>query len=92
MSVPHPTISAWARSHEGPFETELHGWQLRVSWTPNTPETRGSFRWQASRDDETRQSEESFEEMETAMAEAEHFAAADAARRTAAIAALTDHA
>jgi len=91
MSTPHPTISAWERDeHDGFYEAELHDWKLRVQWTPNKADVRGSFRWEAERadDDDTKKSSEgSYEEMEHAMAEAELFAAADAERRTAKIAA-----
>ncbi len=89
MSAPHPTISAWQRSEEGGYEAELHDWKLRVFWTPNTRERRGSFGWEATRDEHTEVGEEPFEEMEHAMAEAEHFAATDAAKRTQKIAAAT---
>lgn len=91
MSIRHPTISAWQRdAHTGHFETELHGWKLRVAWHPNTRERRGYFTWEASRDDVTRPSPDHYEELEEAMADAEIFAAADAARRSAAIAAAAD--
>ncbi len=89
MSAPHPTISAWERTHDGPYEAELHDWKLVVSWTPNTSTTRGAFVWTATRDEATANCEHSFEEMEHAMADAEHFAAEDAARRTHEINALS---
>jgi hypothetical protein len=91
---PHPTISAWRRDPvTGVYEAELHDWKLEVTWTAR-PLARGEFHWRASRPgQDPRRSEEPFEEMEEAMAEAEHFARADAARRTAAIAAAVagDH-
>jgi hypothetical protein len=88
MSSPHATISAWTRSHEGPYEAELYDWKLVVQWTPNTSESRGSFSWVATQGDREEHAEHSFEEMELAMADAEHFAQEEAARRTAELAAL----
>jgi hypothetical protein len=84
---PHPTISAWQRDPvTGAYQAELHDWKLRVSWKA-APLARGEFRWEAERAGErTRRGHEPFEEMEEAMADAEHFAATDAARRTAEIA------
>lgn len=90
MSKHHPTISAWKRDvHDGWYGAELHDWKLRVRWQP-APRGRGSFGWEAEREgDRTEVGEETFEELEEAMAEAERFARLDAARRTAAIAAVT---
>jgi hypothetical protein len=84
---PHPTISAWQRDPvTGAYQADLHDWKLRVTWKAR-PLARGEFRWEAERAGErTRRGDEPFEEMEEAMAEAEHFAAGDAARRTAEIA------
>ncbi len=86
MSGPHATISAWQRDgHEGVYQAELHDWSLRVSWTPNTPTTRGAFRWKAERDGEDERAPEiEFEEIELAMAAAEQFAKQDADARAAA--------
>jgi hypothetical protein len=93
MSHAHPTISAWQRDeHEGHYSAELHDWLLEVRWTPNQGAQRGSFHWIAKRKgaaDKPRRSEEHYEEMSSAMAEAEAFAAHEAAARTAAIAAKT---
>lgn len=88
MSSPHPTISAWTRDeHEGHYEAQLHDWKLRVCWTPNEGDQRGSFYWTADRDGEKqRRSGDDFEECEHAMAHAEHFAHNDARQRTATIA------
>lgn len=85
MSHPHPTISAWQRDeHEGHYVAELHGWTLTAAWTPNAGELRGSFHWKAERDGEkTVPSEEHYEELENAMADAEIFARGDADRRAA---------
>jgi hypothetical protein len=91
MSKHHPTISAWQRdAHRGFYEALLHDWKLSVVWQPNAPSVRGAFRWEAEREGEKKRvSEETYEELEEAMVEAERFARLDAARRTAAIAAVT---
>ncbi len=88
MSGPHATISAWSRNgHEGVYQAELHDWSLRVSWSPNTPTTRGAFRWQAERDGADEHAPElDFEEIELAMAAAESFAKQDADAHAAAAA------
>ncbi|MBM4375376.1 MAG: hypothetical protein FJ095_09850 [Deltaproteobacteria bacterium] len=82
MSVRHPTISAWQRDHhDGGYTSELEGFSLRVSWTPNTREARGAFAWTVARDGaKAHHSHERFEEMEAAMADAEEFARTEAAR------------
>ena len=91
MSSPHPTISSWERDvHEGHYQAELHGFELVVSWTPNTSEKRGSFIWSAARGDSTHHGHHGFEEMELAMADAEHFAHAEAHKDTLAIAAVSE--
>ena len=92
MSSPHPTISNWTRDeHDGYYQAELHAWKLRVSWTPNAGDQRGSFYWTADRDGEKqRRSHDAFEECEVAMAEAEHFAHHDALERNAAISAKAE--
>lgn len=87
MSSPHPTISAWERDeHEGHYEADLFGWQLKVSWTPNKGATRGSFHWVAEQGADVHRSEHHFEEMELAMADAEHFAQRKSKQATSAIA------
>jgi hypothetical protein len=76
MSGPHATISAWERDEEdGAYTAEFHGWNLRVSWTPNDGEVRGYFSWAAEAGDKTIDDEERHEEMELAMAAAEQYAA-----------------
>ena len=87
MAGRHATISAWERDpHQGYYTADLHGFRLKVVWTPNTAETRGSFHWVADAEGEqSHRSHESFEEMEHAMADAERFAEEAAARRTATI-------
>ena len=75
MSGPHPTISEWTHDEEtGGYMADIHGFELVVTWTPNTKDARGYFSWRATKDDEEHVSEEGFEEMELAMADAEAFA------------------
>ncbi len=83
MSVRHPTISAWQRdAHEGHYTTEVAGFALRVRWSPNTRDARGSFRWTAERSGEKpHPSHDHYEELEEAMADAELFARYETARR-----------
>ncbi len=91
MSTPHPTISAWERDpHEGHYQAELHGWLLKVEWVPNTADRRGSFTWSAEQGANTQKADHPSEEMELAMAEAEHFAHGAAERDTHAIAAAIE--
>ena len=89
MSGAHPTISAWTRDeHEGHYTADLHDWTLKVSWTPNSDDglVRGSFNWTATRQGQKpNHGHAPFEEMELAMAEAEHFAATDARMRARAL-------
>ncbi len=90
MSSPHPTISTWERDgHEGRYVANLHSWQLAVQWAPNTRTTRGSFSWTAQQGDTVERGDHGFEEIELAMAAAEHFARDRADRDTQAIAAAT---
>ena len=83
MSVRHPTISAWQRDHhDGTYSSECAGFALRVEWSPNTADTRGSFHWTAEHDGaKAHRSHEHFEELEAAMADAEDFARREGARR-----------
>ncbi|MBM4360300.1 MAG: hypothetical protein FJ096_19515 [Deltaproteobacteria bacterium] len=83
MSVRHPTISAWQRDHhDGSYTSEAAGFALRVTWTPNSRDARGSFAWTAEHDGKRpHRSHESFEELSAAMADAEEFARTEAARR-----------
>ena len=69
-----------------PGELEI----LRVLWKRDGHDGRGMFHWEATRDEETEHGHDGFVEMEHAMADAEHFAARDAAKRSARIAAMTD--
>lgn len=82
MSVRHPNISAWQRDgHEGAYTSELEGYSLRVTWTPNTREARGSFSWTITHDGgRPHHAHERFEEMEAAMADAEEYARHEAAK------------
>jgi hypothetical protein len=75
MASPHPNLAAWSRDHDsGAYAAEIEGWTLTVRWTPNAPGRRGSFSWEAERDDSKQSADRSFEEMEVAMAAAEAFA------------------
>ena len=78
MAHHHTTISEWTRDeHEGHYEAEIAEHKLVVSWTPNTKDKRGFFSWTAERDGKETKSEETYEEMEAAMALAEIFAKAN---------------
>ncbi|MBI4953724.1 MAG: hypothetical protein HY908_16995 [Myxococcales bacterium] len=68
------TTSAWQRDEHGPYKAELHGWTLEVSWTPETPDARGFFKWHATRDERRHDAAAEFEEMNDAMLAAEVFA------------------
>jgi len=75
MSGPHATISAWERDEEeGSYTAEFHGWDLKVSWTPNQGDTRGYFSWSGEAGKRKVDDEDRHEEMEIAMAAAEHYA------------------
>lgn len=76
MSVmKHATLSAWQRHEDGRYGAELHGWALTVAWHPeNTLGMHGprrGFSWQASQAGKKLASDEIFEEIELAMADAE---------------------
>jgi hypothetical protein len=94
MSHPHPTISAWTRDeHDGRYQCEQQGWSLQVSWAPPAAHAnRGSFHWQASRDDEMHAGHDGYAEMEDAMGDAEQFVRVREARRAAAVAAQAERA
>src|SRR5688572_6860072 len=85
------TVSAWQRDEHGNYAAELHGFSLKVLWKPNTRRERGSFTWRAERDDVKHVSEEHYEEMEEAMAEAEACAEGEE-RKAAAAKALAEKA
>ena len=93
MSVKHPNISAWQRdAHEGHYNAEVAGYALTVRWSPNTREARGSFHWTAvSGSEKPHRSHGHFEEPESAMADAEDFARAEAARRIFAVVPIAKH-
>ncbi len=67
----HATISAWQRHEEGGYAAEINGWTLRVKWHPETVNTARGFSWEAERPGTRLRSEEIFEEIEVAMADAE---------------------
>jgi hypothetical protein len=91
MSSAHPTITAWERDpHEGHYDAELHDWKLRVVWKTGGHANRGMFHWEATRDEDSEHGHAGFVEIEDAMADAEHFAALDARKRSARIAAVTN--
>lgn len=78
----HATISAWQRQEHGGYAAEINGWQLRVHWHPEEPEsgaTRSAakhrgFSWDARRGELPRfVSRELFEEIELAMVAAERY-------------------
>ncbi len=84
MSARHPNISAWQRDgHEGVYSRELAGFALRVTWTPNAADTRGTFAWTVEHAGaKPHRSHERFEEMSAAMADAEDFARVAAAKQS----------
>ena len=67
----HPTISAWQRQEGGGYTAELHGWTLRVRWHPESAGGGRGFTWEAEQTGSKLSSEETFEEIEVAMAHAE---------------------
>jgi len=75
----HPNISAWHREEDGSYKSEPSGWELLVTWRPESkdPETRRGFLWTATAPDGKKiESTGVEEEIEVAMSHAE-----DAARR-----------
>ncbi|MFO0758983.1 MAG: hypothetical protein U0359_20995 [Byssovorax sp.] len=91
----HATISAWQREEDGSYKADLDGWELVVSWRPESASTRRGFFWEAKKGEEHKvRSRELHEEIELAMVAAEKYAKAwdaGAAAREAA-AAESDHA
>lgn len=68
----HATVSAWQRDHEGGYAAEIEGARLTVRWTPETDAGERGFRWEAVLPDGTvARSEDAYEEIELAMADAE---------------------
>ncbi len=78
----HATISAWKREEDGSYAAELHGWTLHVRWHPESAASRRGFTWSALAHDggsapkppaegSKVTSDEVFEEIELAMADAE---------------------
>jgi hypothetical protein len=59
----------------------MRDWKLTVTWSPNTIKERGAFHWKAEHPEGgSGHSHHGFEEMSAAMADAEAFAIAEAAR------------
>ncbi len=71
MSHRHATISAWQRHEEGGYHAEIEGWTLVVEWHPETETTPRGFSWKAQKDGDKLVSEDLYEEIEVAMADAE---------------------
>lgn len=74
MTASHPTINAWMRDlADGAYRSQPPRWSLRVYWRPpKRTDHRGSFHWEARRNDGPLQrSEDAFMELELAMAAAE---------------------
>ena len=73
----HATVSAWQREHDGSYKAELHGWELRVRWRPESPVAQRGFFWSAFQPalDKRVDDREIHEEIEEAMSEAEAWAA-----------------
>lgn len=70
--VKHPNVSAWQRQHDGTYQAEKNGWELRVKWTPEAPGQHRGFSWVAELPTgQTLRDGEIHEEIEEAMAEAE---------------------
>jgi hypothetical protein len=75
----HATISAWQRHEDGSYAADINGWSLRVKWRPEGADGGRGFTWQAAHGSNRLASDEIFEEIEVAMAEAEAQVAADPA-------------
>jgi len=68
----HATISAWKREEDGSYAAELHGWALHVRWHAETAKSPRGFTWEARPEIGAKlASDELFEEIEVAMAQAE---------------------
>lgn len=75
----HPTISAWQRHEDGSYAADINGWSLRVRWRPESPGGARGFTWAAEHGSDKLASDEIFEEIEVAMADAEEHVAPDPA-------------
>jgi hypothetical protein len=75
----HATISAWLRHADGGYGADRNGWSLRVKWHPESPSGSRGFSWEAEQGSNKLASEEIFEEIEVAMAQAEEQVAANPA-------------
>ena len=72
MSRLHATMSAWNRDETGAYRAEIDGWTLVVKWRPESSEGDRGFWWEAERAGHKLRSSELHEEIELAMAGAEH--------------------
>jgi len=72
----HATVRAWQREEDGSYKAEIDGHLLYVSWHPETADGRRGFSWKVRLADQEGgpelRSEERAEEIELAMAQAEH--------------------
>jgi hypothetical protein len=75
----HATISVWQRHEDGGYGADRNGWSLRVKWHPESPDGSRGFSWEAEQGSNKLASDELFEEIEVAMAQAEEQVAADPA-------------
>jgi hypothetical protein len=73
------TISAWQRHADGGYGADRHGWSLRVKWHPESPNGSRGFSWEAEQGSNKLASDEIFEEIEVAMAQAEEHVSTDPA-------------
>jgi hypothetical protein len=73
--IKHATVSAWQRDHDGTYTAEINGCKLAVFWRPEDEHGERGFVWELEGDDGRRLSaQETHEEIEIAMAEAENAA------------------
>lgn len=75
----HPNISAWNREEDGSYKSESVGWELLVTWRPESkdPEVRRGFLWTATAPGKKVESTDVEEEIEVAMSHAEDVARRD---------------
>lgn len=70
----HATISAWKREEDGSYAAEINGWNLKVTWRPESAAKSGErrgFLWEAEREGKKLSADAVAEEIEVAMAHAE---------------------
>jgi hypothetical protein len=68
----HPTLSAWHREEDGSYKAEHEGFELLVTWRPESKDARRGFLWKAtSPDGKTYEAGDVVEEIEEAMGTAE---------------------